>query len=67
MVHGAALIVGIGGAMIVMAAALMDVMMVGVLHEVGGGVVSKVLLCRRDMLKMDRDQWRNTGQLGDQA
>jgi hypothetical protein len=66
MVHGAALVVGVGGAMIVPAAALMNVMMVGVLHEVGGRVVNKVLFCRGDMLKMNRDQWRNTGQLGDQ-
>ena len=64
--NGAALIVGIGGAMIVMAAALVDVMMVCVRCDASAGVIGNVLLGRGEMLKMDRNQWRNTGQLGDQ-
>jgi hypothetical protein len=52
--NGAALIIGIGGAMIVMAAALVDVMMVCVRCDASVGVIGNVLLSRRDMLKMDR-------------
>lgn len=64
--NGAALIVGIGGAMIVMAAALVDVMMVCMRCDASAGVIGNVLLGRRDVLKMDRDHRRNAGQLGDQ-
>jgi hypothetical protein len=64
--NGAALIAGIRGAMIVMAAALVDVMMVCVRCNASAGVIGNVLLGRRDMLKMDGDHRRNAGQLGDQ-
>lgn len=63
---GAALIVGIGGAVIVISAALVEVMMVGGLGDAGTGVIGKVLLGRGDVLKVNGDQRRDTGQLGDQ-
>jgi hypothetical protein len=56
MVEGAALVVGIGGAMVVLAAAVVDMMMVGVLGDTGARIICGVLLGGGDMLEMDGDQ-----------
>jgi hypothetical protein len=67
MVQGAALIVGIDGAMVVMAIALVDVVVVDVIGDAGvGDVVRNVLLARHDMLEMDTDQRHDAGELGNQ-
>ena len=55
MVHGAALIVGIGGTMIVLAAALVDVMAMGVLPDASASIIYSVLLGGGDMLEMNDD------------
>lgn len=61
--QSAALIVGIGGAMIVAAAALVSVVM-GVTSDAGARGV--VLLARHDMLEVDTDQRNDTRKLGNQ-
>jgi hypothetical protein len=66
MVQRAALVVGISGAMVVLAAAVMDVMVVGVLGDVGAGIICGVPLGSGDMLEMDGDQRHHARNLGDQ-
>ena len=64
--QSAALIVGIGGAIIVVAAASVSVV-VGVTSDAGArGVVRDVLLARHDMLEMGTDQRNDTRKLGTQ-
>jgi hypothetical protein len=65
MVQGTALVVGIGGAMVVLAAAVVDVMVVGVVSDMRAGINRGVLLGGEDMLKMDGDQWHQADNLGD--
>ena len=65
--QSAALIVGIGGAMIVAAAALVTVVVMGVTNDAGArGVVCDVLLARHDMLEVGTDQRNDTRELGNQ-
>ena len=65
--QSAALIVGIGGAMIVAAAALVSVVMMGVTSDAGARcVVRDVKLIRHDMLEMGTDQRNDTRKLGNQ-
>jgi hypothetical protein len=66
MMQCAALVVGISGAMVVLAAAVMDVMVVGVLGDVGAGIIRGVPLGGGDMLEMDGDQRHHARNLGDQ-
>jgi len=64
--QGAALIVGIGSTMIVAAAALVTVV-VGVASDAGArGVVRDILVARHDMLEVDTDQRNDTRELGNQ-
>jgi hypothetical protein len=64
--QSAALIVGVGHSMIVVATGLMDVV-VGVTRETAAGeIICDVLLGRGDMLEMDGDQRRNASNMGDQ-
>jgi hypothetical protein len=66
MMQGAALIVGIGS-MIVAAAALVTVVVVGVAGDAGArGVVRDILVARHDMLEVDTDQRNDTRELGNQ-
>ena len=65
--QGAALIVGIGGNMIVAAAAFVIVVVVGVTSDAGArGVVRDALFARHDMVEVDTDQRNGTGKLGNQ-
>jgi hypothetical protein len=64
MMQSAALIVGIGGAMIVAAAALVSVAMVGVTSDAGARGVG--LFARHDMLEVGTDQRNDTRKLGNQ-
>jgi hypothetical protein len=65
MMQSAALIVGIGGSMVVVAAVLVDV--VGVSRDAAASeIICDVLLGSGDMLEMDGDQWSYTGNLGGQ-
>jgi hypothetical protein len=67
MMQGATLIVGIGGAMVVVPAPLVCMMMMSVIGRVGtGSVIRNVLFACRDMLEMDDDQRHDTGELGNQ-
>jgi hypothetical protein len=67
MMQGAALIVGIGSTMIVAAAALVTVVVVGVASDAGArGVVRDILVARHDMLEVDTDQRNDTRELGNQ-
>jgi hypothetical protein len=67
MMQSAALIVGIGGAMIVAVAALVSVVVVGVTSDAGAhGVIRDVLVARHDVLEMDADQRNDTRKLGTQ-
>jgi hypothetical protein len=67
MMQSAALIVGIGGAMIVAAAASMNMVVVGVTSDAAArGVVRDVLFARHDMLEVDTDQRNDTRKLGNQ-
>jgi hypothetical protein len=65
MVQGTALVVGIGGAVVVLAAAVVDVMVVGVFSDMVAGIIRGVLLDGGDMLKMDGDQRHHAHNLGD--
>jgi hypothetical protein len=65
MMQGAALIVGVGRTMVVMAATVVEVMVVGVIGDVEvGGVFRDVLFARDDMLEMNADQRHNACDLG---
>jgi hypothetical protein len=67
MMQSAALIVGVSGAMIVLATPLVDVVVMGVTRDAGScDIVHDVLLCRHNMLEMDADQWRDADDLGNQ-
>jgi hypothetical protein len=66
MMHGAALIVGIGGAVIVMlmAASAVDVVVMSVTSNPGAiDVVRDVLFACHGMLEMDAEQWHDTRKL----
>jgi hypothetical protein len=67
MMQSAALIVGVGRTMVVMATTVVEVMVVGVIGDVdAGGVFGDVLFARDDMLEMDADQRHNACDLGHQ-
>jgi hypothetical protein len=65
MMQGAALVVGVGRAMVVMATTVVEVMVVSVIGDVDAGAVFRdVLFARDDMLEMDADQRHNACDLG---
>jgi hypothetical protein len=68
MMQGAALIVGVGRTMVVMATTVVEVMVVGVIGDAdaGGGVFREVLFARNDVLEVDADQRHNACDLGHQ-
>jgi hypothetical protein len=67
MMQSAALIAGIGGAIVVVATVLVDVVVVGVTRDVAASeIICDVLLGSGDMLEMDGDQWPYAGNLGGQ-
>ena len=63
--QGAALIVGVGGTMIVVATTVVDMMVVGVIRDAGAGdIFGDVLFARDDVLEVDADQRHNACDLG---
>jgi hypothetical protein len=65
MMQGTALIVRIGGAVVVMAATPVDMVMMGVTGDAGvGNIVCNVLLGCDDMLEMGTDQRHHSRDLG---
>jgi hypothetical protein len=67
MMQCAALIVGIGGSMVVVATVFVDVVAVGMKRDVAASeIIGDVLLGSGDMLEMDGDQWSYAGNLGGQ-
>ena len=63
--QGAALIVGVGGTMIVVATTVVDMMVVAVSRGAGAGdIFGDVLFARDDMLEMDADQRHNAREIG---
>jgi hypothetical protein len=65
MMQSAALIIGLGRTMVVMANIVVGVMVVGVIGDVdAGGVFRDVLFARDDMLEMDADQRHDACDLG---
>jgi hypothetical protein len=68
MMQHAALIVGIGGAMIVMATTSVDVVVMCVIGDSGPCdiIVRDILLSRHNVLEMEPDQRHDAAELGDQ-
>jgi len=63
--QGAALIVEVGGTMIVVATTVVDMMVVGVIRDAGAGdIFGDILFARDDMSEMDADQRHNARDIG---